>query len=157
MTQKFYNGIAILDRPISIDDKQIYGVLFNAQCENTNTENWDDLSDYIAYLVGTEQFLKNGGDISDNGTLWMLPDRMHSFNYKSLRHIVPLLMKGLVGHQRLKVSAGIEYQDGEVDAEDSELVINPTLIERYIGSTNPTSTTDPNSTNDADTKIIISK
>ena len=153
MAQRFYDGIAILDRAISIDDKQIYGVLFNAQYENTDTENWDNLSDYITYLVGTEQFLKNGGDISDNGDLWTLPDGTHSYYYNnSLRHIVPLLMRGLVGHQRLKVSAGIEYQDGEVDAEDSELVVSPTLIERYIGRTNPSSTTDPNSTNDTDTK-----
>ena len=147
MAQRFYDGIAILDRAISIDDKQIYGVLFNAQCENTNTENRDNLSEYITYLVGTEQFLKNGGDISDNGDLWTLPDGTHSYYYNnSLRHIVPLLMRGLVGHQRLKVSAGIEYQDGEVDDKDSVLVVSPTLIERYTGRTDLTSTTNPNNT-----------
>ena len=134
----FYNGIAVLDRPITIDDEKIYGLLFHTDRE----PNWDNLSGYIAYLVGVEQFLKNGGTISSDGDLWILPDESASYHCRNgLQKLVSHLMRGLVGFQRLEVGAGIEYEDDEVDDKDSVLVVSPTLIERYTGSTNEPDTT----------------
>ena len=134
----FYNGIAVLDRPISIDDEKIYGLLFHTDRE----PNGDNLADYIAYLVGVEQFLKNGGTISSDGDLWNLPDESASYQCRNgLKRLVAHLMRGLVGFRRLEVGTGIEYEDDEVDDKDSVLVVSPTLIERYTGSTNEPDTT----------------
>ena len=140
----FYNGIAVLERPISIDDEKIYGLLFHTD----RKQNEDDLSDYISYLVGVEQFLKNGGTISSDGDLWNLPDESASYQCRNgLNRLVAHLMKGVVGFQRLEVGAGIEYEECEVDDKDSVLVVSPTLIERYTGRTDLTSTTNPTQPN----------
>ena len=135
----FYNGIAVLDRPITIDDEKIYGLLFHTDRE----PNGDNLSGYIAYLVGVEQFLKNGGTISSDGDLWILPDESASYHCRNgLQKLVSHLMRGLVGFRRLDVGAGIEYKEGEVDIEDTGLVVSPTLIERYTEHTNQNNTTE---------------
>ena len=143
MTRDFYDGIVVLDRPISIDNNQIYGVLFNVEHELIRRENEDDILDYVYYLVGVERFMQNGGTISDDGSIWTLPEERATFRYDAgLGRLVCHLMRGAVRLQKYDLGNHIEWNEGEVDAENTGLVISPTLIERYIESTNPNSTTD---------------
>ena len=143
MTRDFYDGIVVLDRPISIDNNQIYGVLFNVEQELIRRENEDDILDYVYYLVGVERFMQNGGTISDDGSIWTLPEDRATFRYDAgLGRLVSHLMRGEVRLQKYDLGNRIEWNEGEVDAENTGLVISPTLIERYIESTNPNSTTD---------------
>ena len=143
MIRDFYDGIVVLDRPISIDNNQIYGVLFNVENELIRRENEDDILDYVYYLVGVERFMQNGGTISDDGSIWTLPEDRATFRYDAgLGRLVCHLMRGDVRLQKYDLGNRIEWNEGEVDDENTGLVISPTLIERYIESTNPNSTTD---------------
>ena len=143
MIRDFYDGIVVLDRPISIDNNQIYGVLFNVEQELIRRENEDDILDYVYYLVGVERFMQNGGTISDDGSVWTLPEDRATFRYDAgLGRLVCHLMRGAVRLQKYDLGNRIEWNEGEVDAENTGLVISPKLIERYIESTNPNSTTD---------------
>ena len=143
MIRDFYDGIVVLDRPISIDNHQIYGVLFNVEQELIRRENEDDILAYVYYLVGVARFKQNGGTISDDGSIWTLPEDRATFRYDAgLGRLVCHLMRGAVRLQKYDLGNRIEWNDGEVDAENTGLVISPTLIERYIESTNPNSTTD---------------
>ncbi|MCI6393942.1 MAG: hypothetical protein MR822_05590, partial [Bacteroidales bacterium] len=64
----YYNGIAVPERPIIIDNIPIYGVLYNqAEEELLKMKNMGDIVEYVSYLVATEQFIKNGGTVSDDG------------------------------------------------------------------------------------------
>ena len=143
MTRDFYDGIVVLDRPISIDNNQIYGVLFNVEQELIRRENEDDILAYVYYLVGVERFMQNGGTISDDGSVWTLPEDRATFRYDAgLGRLVCHLMRGAVRLQKYDLGNRIEWNEGEVDAENTGLVISPTLIERYIESNNPNITTD---------------
>lgn len=133
MTRDFYDGIVVLDRPISIDDEKIYGVLFNVEQELIRRENEDDILDYVYYLVGVARFKQNGGTISDDGSIWALPEDRATFRYGAgLGRLVSHLMRGAVRLQKYDLGNRIEWNDDEVDDENTCLVISPTLIDRYI-------------------------
>ena len=119
------NGIAILDRPLSLEGKTIYGILYEKEEENV----YENLSEYIAYLVAAEQFLKNNGEISDDRTKWILPKVTATFN-EGLRVLIVALMKDIVGHKIIEFDSPIKPLVGEVD-DDRYLIIDKTLIDRY--------------------------
>ena len=119
------NGIAILDRPLSLEGKTIYGILYEKEEENV----YESLSEYIAYLVAAEQFFKNNGKISDDRTKWILPKVTATFN-EGLREFIVALMKDLVGHKIVEFDKPIEPIAGEVD-DDRCLITDKTLIDRY--------------------------
>ena len=151
MTRDFYDGIVVLDRPISIDNNKIYGVLFNVENELIRRENEDDILDYVYYLVGVERFMQNGGTISDDGSLWTLPEERATYKYGAgLGRLVSHLMRGAVRLQKYDLGNRIEWNEDEVDDENTSLVISPALIDRYVPCKGYTpSTTD---TDAADTK-----
>ena len=127
-----YDGLAVLDRPITIDDQHIFGVLYNTERERQYQASGNGVSSYINYMVGAEQFLKNGGDINGEGDLWTLPDGEHSFMLnKGMNRLLSVLMNGLVGFRRLEFGHLIEWNEGEVDTEAPGLVISQNLIDRY--------------------------
>lgn len=128
-----FNGLAVIDRPIIIDNQPIYGVLFNVDEENILTEKGrGNINEYIAYLVGSEQFMKNGGTISEDCKVWYLPDGVHSFlNNSSLHRIVSHLMKGMVTVKKYEFDDFIVVLDGETDNDDLRIVLNKNLIDRY--------------------------
>ena len=64
-----------MDRPITIDDQHIFGGLYDTERERQRQASGSGIPSYINYLVGAEQFLKNGGDINDEGDLWTMPTR----------------------------------------------------------------------------------
>ena len=151
MTRDFYDGIVVLDRPISIDNNQIYGVLFNVEQELIRREDEDDILAYVDYLVGVARFKQNGGTISDDGRIWTLPEEKATYKYGAgLGRLVSHLMRGEVGLQKYDLGNRIEWNEGEVDDENTCLVISPALIDRCLPNEGYTpSTTD---TDAADTK-----
>lgn len=129
------NGILVFDRSIKINDNTIYGLVYNAEFKKSNTEDWNNLSTYVAYLVGTEYFLKNGGSISDDGYLWTMPDKIHTIMCNtSLHRILDVLMKGVVDYKTFEFDDPIVWEEGEVDddGETAHFIISPELINRYI-------------------------
>ena len=146
MIRDFYDGIVVLDRPISIDNNQIYGVLFNVEQELIRRENEDDILAYVYYLVGVARFKRNGGTISDDGSIWTLPEERATFRYGAgFGRLVSHLMRGAVRLQKYELGNRIEWNEGEVDDENTSLVISPALIDRYVpneGYTQSTTDTD---------------
>lgn len=126
----YYNGIAVPERPIIIDNTQIYGVLYN-QAEEELLKI--DIVEYISYLVATEQFIKNGGTVSDDGKIWFLPDRIHSFaNNAALNRIITHLMKGMVKVKKYEFDDFIVAEEGELDNAEPRMIINKKLVDRYV-------------------------
>ena len=105
-----FNGLAVLDRPITIDNQQIYAVLYNIEEEKFLIERGKGtISDYIDFLCGTERFIQDGGTISNDNKNWNLPDEVHSFlNNPSLQRIVAHLMMGEVKVQKYEFENFIE-------------------------------------------------
>lgn len=126
----YYNGIAVPERPIIIDNTPIYGVLYN-QAEEELLKI--DIVEYISYLVATEQFIKNGGTVSDDGKIWFLPDRIHSFaNNAALNRIITHLMKGMVKVKKYEFDDFIVAEEGELDNAEPRMIINKKLVDRYV-------------------------
>ena len=130
----YYNGIAVPERPINIDNTQIYGVLYNqAEEELLKMKNMGDIVEYVSYLVATEQFIKNGGTVSDDGKIWYLPDGIHSLvNNAALNRIITHLMKGIVKVQKYEFDDFIIAKEGELDKAEPRMVINKRLVDRYV-------------------------
>ena len=153
MIRDFYDGIVVLDRPISIDNNQIYGVLFNVEQELIRRDNEGDILDYVDYLVGVARFKQNGGTISDDGSIWTLPEEKATYRYGAgLGRLVSHLMRGEVRLQKYDLGNRIEWNEGEVDDENTCLVISPALIDRYVPYEGYTPSTTNTGTDAADTK-----
>ena len=130
----YYNGIAVPDQPIIIDDIPIYGVLYNqGEEELLKMKNMGDIVEYVSYLVATEQFIKNGGTVSDDGKIWFLPDGIHSFaNNASINRIITHLMTGIVKVKKYEFDDFIEVEEGELDNAEPRMIINKKLVDRYV-------------------------
>lgn len=130
----YYNGIAVPERPIIIDNTPIYGVLYNqAEEELLKIKEFGDILHYISYLVATEQFIKNGGTVSDDGKIWFLPDGIHSFaNNAALNRIITHLMKGMVKVKKYEFDDFIVVEEGELDNAEPRMIINKKLVDRYV-------------------------
>ena len=135
MTEQKHNmtGMVIFDRPIQITDNTIYGIVFSKIAEQRNKENGNDISDYVSYIVGCESFLKNGGSISNDGRLWSYPDGVHELLCnQSLIRLMVMLMRDIVKIKVNEFDKPIEWNEGEVDDENSPcFIINMELIDRY--------------------------
>ena len=130
----YYNGIAVPERPIIIDNTPIYGVLYN-QAEEELLKI--DIVEYIDYLLATERFIKNGGNVSEDGKIWYLPDGIHSLvNNAALNRIITHLMKGMVKVQKYEFDDFIEAEVGELDNAEPRMVINKKLVDRYVNRAN---------------------
>lgn len=130
----YYNGIAVPERPIIIDNTPIYGVLYN-QAEEELLKI--DIVEYIDYLLATEQFIKNGGNVSEDGKIWYLHDGIHSLvNNAALNRIITHLMKGMVKVQKYEFDDFIEAEVGELDNAEPRMVINKKLVDRYVNRAN---------------------
>lgn len=134
MKEYIRNVMVVFERPIQINDNNIYGLIVNKAMEQNSIKAGNGISTYVAYLVGSEQFLKNGGAISDDAQLWTLPDGIHTIAYNSsLVRLLDVLMKDIVKYKTYEFDK-IEWNDGEIDVEGSSpcFIIKPSLIERYI-------------------------
>lgn len=130
----YYNGIAVPERPIIIDNTPIYGVLYN-QAEEELLKI--DIVEYIDYLLATERFIKNGGNVSEDSKIWYLPDGIHSLvNNAALNRIITHLMEGMVKVQKYEFDDFIEAEVGELDNAEPRMVINKKLVDRYVNRAN---------------------
>ena len=126
------DGIAIFDRPVQIDENRVYGVLYDKRYEHREREIGNECVYYLTYMLATEQFLKNGGKISDDGQYWTYPDDNHSLICdNALRRIFRHTMNDIVGFTQIEFDDPIVWNTGEVDNEDNRLITDSSLIERY--------------------------
>ena len=92
-----------------------------------------DIVEYVSYLVATEQFIKNGGTVSDDGKIWHLPDGIHSLvNNAALNRIITHLMKDMVKVKKYEFDDFIEVEEGELDNAEPRMIINKKLVDRYV-------------------------
>lgn len=138
ITETSFNGLAVISRPIKIADQYIYGVLYNVQEEQKLIEKGlGDITEYVNFIVGTEQFIKNGGKISEDCKVWYLPDGVHSFTYnQALNRFLTHLMNGMVEVRKYEFDDLIEAKDGETDEDNTRLVLKKELIDRYVNEHN---------------------
>ena len=130
-----FKGLAVPSRPIIIDSSKIYGVLYDLKQEATLMQIGDGtISEYIDHLVATEQFVKNGGIVSDDCTVWFLPDGIHSLcSNAALDRITAHMVKGMVSVKKYEFDDFIVAAEGELDKEEPRLVISKNLVDRYTG------------------------
>ena len=125
-------GLAILDRPLSLEGATVYGVIYDKDMEKDYEETISELQFYITYLVGAEQFMKNGGCISGDLKQWSIPDCHISVTFNSgFCTLLHTLMNGLVGYKTIEFDTPIEWENGEVDKDVPTLVVSKSLIEKY--------------------------
>ncbi len=127
------NKLIVFERPIQIESNTVYGLVINKEREQHFAKNGCTLSDYIAYLVGTEYFIKNGGEICNEGDLWIMPDGIHTIIFNgSVERLLAVLMKDIVGFSAFEFDK-IDWHDGDVDIDEGSpcFILNPSLIERY--------------------------
>ena len=132
-SKKVFNSIAVLDRPVEIENELIYGVLYDAEEEKEESKTpGHGVEPYINYLVATERWERNGGHISAGGEFWELPDGIHTFECNhSFERIVSHLMKGEVKISRFEFDRPIECMEGEVLRIEPRIVLSRELIDRY--------------------------
>ncbi len=126
-------GMVIFERPVQIAENTIHGILYDKRVEQIYTDMGYDISDYISYMVGCEQFLKNGGSISMDGSIWFYPDGVHELLYNfTLQRLLEMLMRDIVKTRIIEFDKPIEWKEGEVDDEGAPcFIIDHALIERY--------------------------
>ena len=132
-SKKVFNSIAVLDRPIEIENELIYGLLYDAEEEKEESKTpGHGIEPYINYLVATERWERNGGHISVGGEFWEHPDGIHTFECThSFERAVSHLMKGEVRISRFEFDHPIECREGEVLGIEPRIVLSRELIDRY--------------------------
>lgn len=132
--RKNYDGILIPERPLQIGSLKIYGLLYNQESENIASFT---IEEYFTWLVGLENWMRNGGSYESNGDVWIHSDDIHSYcDNHAFRRIVMMLCTGLVGYRKLTFDRPIKINRGEVE---HSWAISPLLIER-IENTGKTET-----------------
>lgn len=130
---KNFNGLVVFERPIRIAENQIFGIIFDKDSERRNAEQGHTLENYVAYLTGAEYFMKNGGTISKDGSIWCYPDGIHQIECSyPLRRFLMTLMRDVVKIKTYEFEDPIVWKEGEIDDEQKPcFIISPCLIERY--------------------------
>lgn len=133
ITKTSFKGLAVPSRPIIIDNSKIYGILYDLRQEAMFMQIGEGtISEYIDHLVATEQFVKNGGTVSDNCEVWYLPDGIHSFSSNAaLDRITSHMVKGMVRTKKYEFDDFIVAAEDELDKEEPRLVISKNLVDRY--------------------------
>ena len=127
------NGLAVFEHPIQFEGTNVYGFLYNKEEELKNRNDGNPISHYIGYLFGTSQLYKVGGYIHPKTKEWRIP----AYNLKGksdngLNLFVALLMDGLLNYKTYEFDTPIQIEENEVDKDVDELIINKSLIDRYV-------------------------
>ena len=129
---KIKNGMVVFDRPIIIERNYIYGLIYNKEVEYDVYLSGGKSLDYLTYLIAVEQFLKNGGEISDDGGTWTFPGGQYTIKLNdAVKYIFRYTIPDTVGIRRIEFEEPIVWNEDEVDKEDNALIVNYDLIERY--------------------------
>lgn len=127
------NGIIVFDEPLCFGEGNVvYGILYNNEIEKQNEET-HPISDYVSYLAGIEKIIKNGVPLED-GEGWEFPKENVTVtgNLDSLARFVSIFFKGNVGFKTYTFNDPIVWGKDEVDEDDNNLIINTSLISRYL-------------------------
>ena len=128
-----FDGIAVFDRPLLIDNVTLFGVLYNIEYDKRLTPIDGGLESYIAFHVGVERFLQNGGKITNDFNQWEFPDNIHTIFYNpALARMVSFLMKGEVSINKLEFDEPIKFYEDEVDDKEHCFIVKKDLIDRYL-------------------------
>lgn len=125
MNENYYDVLVIFPAPLYLplrgntDRVNVYGILFKR--ENTLPKNIDD---YVGYLHGCHNFLKNGGKIEDGK--W-ISDGCVGEDTSSLRKFVSMVQDK--NYEVIISDEPIEIQEAETD---EDWVISKELIERTM-------------------------
>ena len=130
------NGLVVFDQPIKIEGHDVYGVLYNQENERVNRERGNLLSHYIGYLYGVSRLYNAGGYIHSKTRDWKIPEyNLTGKGERKLHLFIALLMDGLLSYKTYEFDTPIQAQDNEVDEDNDEIVINRSLIDRYVKDT----------------------
>ena len=64
------NGIAVFRRPLRIHGRIVYGIIYNKDNEYAKKK----LHMFLSYVLGMEQFLRNGGQTDKSKRVWKIPE-----------------------------------------------------------------------------------
>lgn len=129
---KYFDGVVIFERPLAMKTsdgmREVYGFLFDQEYVDSECKYRDTLETYATYLVGLEQFLKNGGIVSDDRRWWYHPDENYGIECKyELLMLISTIMKNILHYKIIKLDREIEYEEDEID---DVLVVSKELIGR---------------------------
>lgn len=134
-----FDSIAVLDTPLEIDGETIYGVMYNKEQEKllkANTPN--NIDRYIAYHRGIELWLKAGCDVIPDGKFWYYPEDQSLIKCTpSVLKIIYTLMKNQSGNTKYEFDEYIVWNDDEVDDRENRMILNESLIRRYVEKGKP--------------------
>ena len=132
-SNNFFDALAVLDKPLEIEGRHVYGVLYNIEQEKRfKTCGKGMIDEYIWFCKGVEQWQKNGGHIKDECCVWTLGDNKPKFTCDvALQYVVIQLMKGLVSISKYEFDHPLEWDESEVDDSEPRIVISQALIDRY--------------------------
>ena len=129
----FRDGLIVFDEPVDFGEGDIvYGILFNKEVENRHQEDGDSISSYVEYIAGMAQVCKYGIPMED-GKGWKFPKQKLTVNCdtEGLAHFVGIFFKDKVGFQTYTFDEPIIWEADEVDEDDRNIVVKPSLIFRY--------------------------
>ena len=127
---KNFNAIAIFRRPLRIEGKSIYGILYNQELEKERVNTPNSLNNYMAYLTAMEQFLHNGGTTNSTKNTWILPDGYavdcNTFAFQTLLYT---LFKYYTKYSIIEFDEPLEYTSDEVD---DYFITDISFMEKYV-------------------------
>lgn len=124
---KKYDGMVILDRVIPLYGESVYGLYINIDDEINNQKRdkqKSGIEGYIIYLFSVSQFLKSGGEISDDHNKWTHAEYNLDISYNTgMKIFLKMMFDGMVGFKIVPIDP--------VDYEDDCIITDPSVIERY--------------------------
>ena len=132
-SNNFFDALAVLDKPLEIEGRHVYGVLYNIEQEKRfKTCGKGMIDEYIWFCKGVEQWQKNGGHIKDECMVWEMGNCNLKFTCDvTFQNVVIQLMKGLVVITKHEFDHPLEWGESEIDDTEPRLAISQTLIDRY--------------------------
>lgn len=119
------NGIAVFRRPLYINKRTIYGIIYNKEKEGKEKK----LHLYMSYLLGMEQFLHNGGQTDDSKRIWRVPDGYTAECSTGLQSLIYSLLKNFTKFGIIEFEEPVEYTPEEI--EDG-FIVSKSFMERYV-------------------------
>lgn len=133
--KNYYDGMAVFDKPLKINESKdrVYGVLFNREREEEAARSGNHISEYMDYLMGMSQIYRLG-ILSEDKKKWTFPGFRLTIedHCDTIGKLVSVLMNGMSKFRLYTFDRPIEWENGEVDTETSGLIINYSLIKRYM-------------------------
>lgn len=119
------NGIAVFRRPLYINRRTVYGIVYNKEKECKEKK----LHLYMSYLLGMEQFLHNGGQTDESKRKWIVPEGYIVECNSGLHTLIYTLLKNFTKFGIIEFDEPLEYTPDEID---DGFIVGKTFMERYV-------------------------